>query len=123
MTIHYHVKTYMDRLAITGAKPIIASIFIKVSSRTKQVNLFNFNSAGRKSADQNDVIMDGVHPLLPFIIASPLDTGFSLHRLDVSPLLFSDDVVLVECGSREENADRVSAWPYSITASSPGQLW
>ena len=98
MTIHYHVKTHMDSLAISGAKPTIASILIKVLSQRRQANLFNFSSAGRKSADQNDVIMDSVHPVLPFIIASPLDTGFSLHRLDVSPLLFSDDVVLVECG-------------------------
>ena len=99
MTIHYHVKTHMDSLAISGAKPTIASILIKVLSQRRQANLFNFSSAGRKSAYQNDTIMDGVHPVLHFIIMSSLEVGFGLHRLDIMPLDFYDDMVLVECAA------------------------
>ena len=79
MTIHYHVIRYMDSLAITGTAPGMSSIFIDVSAVKNQSNSADFSSADWKSAYWNDMIMNGVHPVLPFIIISPLDTGFSLH--------------------------------------------
>ena len=97
MTIHYHVKSHMDSLAITGITPGMASISIGVFSVKMRSNSVDFNSADRKSTHPNDTIMDGVHPALHSIIISPLDTGFRLHRLDITPLPFSGDVVLVEC--------------------------
>ena len=99
MTIHYHIKRHMAVLAATGTAPGMPSMDTGVFSVKKRSNPVDFSAADGNTTYPNDVIMDGVHPVLPFIIISPLDTGFSLHCLDVTPFVFSDDVVLVECAA------------------------
>ena len=79
MTIHYHVKRHMDSLAITGTAPGMSSISISVFSVKKRSNPVDFSAVDGNTTYPNDVIMDGVHPVLHSIIISPLDTGFGLY--------------------------------------------